>query len=213
MTIREHRTGEGIKIDAWQPDDSNNIYANDFDKWNILKKMATSDKTNPNPELHSNYKIIEGKKVYSSEESERIAKLRLASGASYREAIGSPPINYVDIPATTKQSNEGYYFNYNNNNNNNDNNGRVKNTDLPLMLKIKMAHKGPDSNSAGMSRKKDTNVLTENELADFETAQSIANDLKSNELSLGQELSGQHFGENHKDTSCECEKRHISTRY
>jgi hypothetical protein len=38
--IKEHRTGEGIKINAWQPDSDDNLFANNFEKWNILKSMA-----------------------------------------------------------------------------------------------------------------------------------------------------------------------------
>jgi len=88
MAIMEHKTGQGYTVDAWQ---SNNLF--DMSKWEIQKKMAMAERSNPDPDLPANHQIEGNKKVYFSPESQKIAEERIASGSAFRKIIGKQPIN------------------------------------------------------------------------------------------------------------------------
>src|SRR5689334_9323169 len=81
-------------------------------------RMAQAENSNPDPDIPRNYKILpDGTTVYSNPESERIARIRLASNQGFREAIGKQPAKFVDLPKRSGTDlNEGTYFNFNNKN-------------------------------------------------------------------------------------------------
>ena len=169
--MTSHYIPQGYRINARQTDNFFNM-----GNWEIQKKMAMAKRSNPDPDLPSNYRIEGNRKIYLSPESERIANLRLASGQGFRTAIGKQDINYVDI--APKERNNNYNIN---------NNAKgMGDAAQPLMFKI--ATRGLDPMMA------QNNITTQqdlNESADQQMARYIAENLKANELSTGQEFTAQ----------------------
>jgi hypothetical protein len=173
MAIIEHKTRQGYAVDAWQP--NGNLF--DMSKWEIQKKMAMTERSNPDPDLPSNFRIDGNRKMYHSEESERIANMRIASNQGFREAIGRQPVNHIDIAPKERSNNYDYF-----NNSANYNKHWIKDTDIPLMLRIATREADP------LSLTQNNTTEDPNLLADQQMAAYIAENLKANELATGKEF-------------------------
>jgi hypothetical protein len=181
MTIREQKTGEGFKVDVWQP--NGDLF--DMSKWQIQKKLAMAERSgNTDPDLPSNHQIEGQKKVYFSDESERIANMRFASNQGFREAHGIQNKTIKDLPTriVEKDIDRGYYFN---NSNASYNKGRIRDTEIPFELRI--ATRGLDP--ATLAKNAPMSVQDQADQADLQMAQYIYQNLLQNELSSDQSFS------------------------
>ena len=128
------------------------------------KEWRQSKAANPDPDIVRNYFIdTNGKKIYRTEESRKLAEIRLASNQSFREGEGIYDSN-TEISTITNNINNGEeeILPREVTESNNILNKGMKDADMPLMFKI--ACRDLEPLSTINNNKKDMNVLTETEI-------------------------------------------------
>src|SRR6476659_1729633 len=170
----------------------NYIHISNFD---ARKRMATVSKSGSiDPDIPRTYYLdANGRKIYHTEESKRLAEIRTASAQAFKLNMG---INNTNINNTIN--------NDNNSNSNDDDNkevlpkqvttstststSNIRDADIsPLFFKI-AARTFPKLSPSNNNLRQPPQQPDPNTIEDQKMAQYIVDNLKSNELSTGQEF-------------------------